>query len=259
MGRGACANDSCELCARARTGGRPSSQRTPLFTMVTTETVASVAADAMAAKAGSSPLKRKKGSGIQVFARFRPQNKAEIANGGIDSVVFDGDRKTLEVTSDKNTKGTYTFDRVFRPDSTQAEVYDVAARPLIEDLFRGYYATVFAYGQTGSGKTFTMEGKMGAGGGAHAGGIADEPESSDQRGVIPRAIEHIFDRINNSPEAETVEFTVSVSYVEIYMERIRDLLDGSAKSSRQKSNLQVSCCAFPFLWNLILAIIVAGT
>ena len=51
----------------------------------------------------------------------------------------------------------FTFDRIFKPDSEQKDVFDTTTRPILEDMFAGYYATVFAYGQTGSGKTWTME------------------------------------------------------------------------------------------------------
>lgn len=50
-----------------------------------------------------------------------------------------------------------TFDAVFKPNSDQRHVYEVTARPIIDDILNGYNGTIFAYGQTGSGKTFTME------------------------------------------------------------------------------------------------------
>ena len=68
---------------------------------------------------------------------------------------------------------------------------------------------MFAYGQTGSGKTFTMQGPD-----------IDNPEL---RGILPRIVDHIFSEIMKAPS--TIEFTVSVSYLEIYMEKIRDLLE----------------------------------
>jgi kinesin family protein 5 len=77
------------------------------------------------------------------------------------------------------------------------------------DVTAGYNGTVFAYGQTGSGKTFTM---MGA-------DIDDE----NTKGIIPRIIEQIFTSINDAPS--NIEFTVKVSYMEIYMERVRDLFN----------------------------------
>lgn len=109
----------------------------------------------------------------------------------------------------------FTFDRVFAPSEigglewTQKAVFEFAGQPIIEDIFTGYNGTIFAYGQTGSGKTHTMQG----------------PSLQDQlqQGIIPRAIHAIFDRIYKTDEH--IEFTVQVSYVEIYLERVRDLLD----------------------------------
>ncbi|KAJ2780722.1 hypothetical protein H4R18_003309 [Coemansia javaensis] len=105
--------------------------------------------------------------------------------------------------------GSFTFDRVFGPETTQAEIYSYAIRDTIEDIFNGYNGTVFCYGQTGSGKTFTM---MGA-----------DIDSEELKGIIPRIVEGMFAKIIESPP--TVEYMVKASYMEIYMERIRDLLN----------------------------------
>lgn len=86
-------------------------------------------------------------------------------------------------------------------------------------MLEGYNATVFAYGQTASGKTFTMQGP--------------DHRHPELKGVIPRAVEALFEGVMNAPES--IEFTVQVSYIEIYMERIRDLLDPHGI----KTNLQV--------------------
>lgn len=92
--------------------------------------------------------------------------------------------------------------------SRQADVFDFSIRPTVDDILNGYNGTVFAYGQTGAGKSYTM---MGA-------NIDDEA----QKGIIPRMIEQIFASILAS--AQNIEYTVRVSYMEIYMERIRDLM-----------------------------------
>jgi len=89
--------------------------------------------------------------------------------------------------------------------------------PIIEGIFQGYNGTVFAYGQTGSGKTHTMEGPD----------ITDE----ETKGLIPRMFDAIFFKISQADP--DIEFTVKVSYLEIYMEKIMDLLDP------KKSNLMV--------------------
>ncbi|KAF2674651.1 kinesin heavy chain [Microthyrium microscopicum] len=143
---------------------------------------------------------------IKVVARFRPQNKIEIASGGEPIVHFDTE-DTCSLQS-KDAAGSFTYDRVFDMASRQADVFDFSIRSTVDDILDGYNGTVFAYGQTGAGKSYTM---MGA-------DIDDE----EQRGVIPRIIEQVFASILSSPG--NIEYTVRVSYMEIYMERIRDLL-----------------------------------
>jgi kinesin family protein 5 len=92
--------------------------------------------------------------------------------------------------------------------SRQADVFDYSIRSTVDDILNGYNGTVFAYGQTGAGKSYTMMGSD----------IDDEAG----RGVIPRIVQQVFASILASPS--NIEYTVRVSYMEIYMERIRDLL-----------------------------------
>ena len=143
---------------------------------------------------------------IKVVARFRPQNKIELSAGSEQIVEFTGE-DTCTVSSNESS-GAFTFDRVFPTDARQQDVFDYSIRNTVDDVLAGYNGTVFAYGQTGSGKTYTM---MGA-------DIGD-PEA---KGIIPRIVEQIFDRIMKSDSS--IEFMVKVGYMEIYMEKIRDLL-----------------------------------
>ncbi|KAL8689291.1 MAG: hypothetical protein Q9224_004671, partial [Gallowayella concinna] len=146
------------------------------------------------------------GNTIKVVARFRPPNKAEIASGGETIVDFETE-DTCQIIS-RETPGAFTFDRVFDTQSRQADVFDFSIRSTVDDILNGYNGTVFAYGQTGAGKSYTM---MGA-------DIDDE----EQRGIRPRIVEEMFASILRS--SGNIEYTVRVSYMEIYMERIRDLL-----------------------------------
>jgi kinesin family member 5 len=101
--------------------------------------------------------------------------------------------------------------------STQKQVYDVAAKPIIDSVLEGFNGTIFAYGQTSSGKTHTMTGAS--------------IENVDLQGIIPRMVRTVFNRIDTASDA--VEFSVKVSMIEIYMEKIRDLLEPS------KDNLKI--------------------
>ncbi|KAJ2707511.1 hypothetical protein FB645_000687 [Coemansia sp. IMI 203386] len=152
---------------------------------------------------------------IKVIARFRPTNSLEKKSGST-SVVEIQNETTVGIKCDEHT-GTFAYDRVFGSDTNQSMIYNYAIRDTLEDIFNGYNGTVFCYGQTGSGKTFTM---MGA-----------DIDNDDLKGIIPRIVEGIFAKIIESPP--TLEYMVKTSYMEIYMERIRDLL------SPTESNLPV--------------------
>ncbi|KAL4952274.1 P-loop containing nucleoside triphosphate hydrolase protein [Aspergillus filifer] len=143
---------------------------------------------------------------IKVVARFRPQNKVELGSGGQPIVKFENE-ETCSLDS-KEASGSFTFDRVFPMDSKQTDVFNFSIAPTVDDILNGYNGTVFAYGQTGAGKSYTMMGSD----------IDDEVG----KGIIPRIVEQIFASILTSPS--NIEYTVRVSYMEIYMERIRDLL-----------------------------------
>ncbi|KAM0708649.1 hypothetical protein Q7P35_005301 [Cladosporium inversicolor] len=144
---------------------------------------------------------------IKVVARFRPQNRIE-RDANSEQIVSFPSQEGLTLTS-KDASAAFTFDRVFPTNTAQHDVFDYSIRGTVDDVLAGYNGTVFAYGQTGSGKTYTMMG---------AGNIGDQ----DAKGIIPRIVEQIFHSIMSSDGS--VEFTVKVSYMEIYMEKIRDLL-----------------------------------
>ncbi len=100
--------------------------------------------------------------------------------------------------------------------SRQADIFEFSIRSTVSDVLAGYNGTVFAYGQTGAGKSYTMMGDM---------------EDMQNKGIIPRIVEQLFAAFQTAPQH--MEFTVKVGYMEIYMERIRDLLNP------QKDNLAI--------------------
>ncbi|KAG8759082.1 hypothetical protein FRC14_006704 [Serendipita sp. 396] len=159
---------------------------------------------------------------IKVVCRFRPPNSLELREGGEIVVAFDENLKTVQLRSAQLSTGPekdgFTFDRVFPMGTNQYEVFDYGVKDIVKDVLDGYNgATCFAYGQTGSGKTFTM---MGA-----------DIDSEELKGIIPRITEQIFASIAESDP--NLEYLVKVSYMEIYLEKIRDLL------APQNDNLQV--------------------
>ncbi|KAI8093477.1 kinesin heavy chain [Halteromyces radiatus] len=149
------------------------------------------------------------GNNIKVVCRFRPQNSLEIREGG--QPIIDINEEGTQVGIKGEFTGSFAFDKVFGMETPQKDVFDYSIKSIVDDVVAGYNGTVFAYGQTGSGKTFTM---MGA-------DIGDEKT----KGIIPRIITQIFDSIMAAPS--NMEFTVKASYMEIYMEKVRDLLNPS--------------------------------
>uniref|UniRef100_A0A8D3DM64 Kinesin-like protein n=1 Tax=Scophthalmus maximus TaxID=52904 RepID=A0A8D3DM64_SCOMX len=148
--------------------------------------------------------------GVRVMCRFRPLNEAEI-NRGDKYIPKFKEEDTVVITGKP-----YVFDRVLPPNTSQEQVYDQCAKQIVKDVLGGYNGTIFAYGQTSSGKTHTMEGKL---------------HNPQLMGIIPRIAHDIFDHIYSMDE--NLEFHIKVSYFEIYLDKIRDLLDVS------KTNLAV--------------------
>uniref|UniRef100_A0AAZ3RHT2 Kinesin-like protein n=1 Tax=Oncorhynchus tshawytscha TaxID=74940 RepID=A0AAZ3RHT2_ONCTS len=148
--------------------------------------------------------------GVKVMCRFRPLNESETNRGDKYIPKFKGE-DTVVITGKP-----YVFDRVLPPNTAQEQVYDACAKQIVKDVLGGYNGTIFAYGQTSSGKTHTMEGKL---------------HDSQLMGIIPRIARDIFDHIYSMDE--NLEFHIKVSYFEIYLDKIRDLLDVS------KTNLAV--------------------
>ncbi|XP_003471811.2 chromosome-associated kinesin KIF4A-like [Cavia porcellus] len=143
---------------------------------------------------------------VKVALRCRPLVAKEISEGCHMCLSFVPGEPQVLVGKDK----CFTYDFVFDPSAEQEEVFNTAVAPLIRGVFKGYNATVLAYGQTGSGKTYSM-------GGAYTA----EQENEPTIGVIPRAIDLLFKEIDKKHD---FEFTLKVSYLEIYNEEILDLL-----------------------------------
>ena len=149
---------------------------------------------------------------VKVAIRVRPMNKHEKEQNSKLCVQVDVANSTVSVISDKNESKTFPFDYVYPMETTQREVYDQVAFPIVDSIFQGYNGTVFAYGQTGCGKTYTMM------------GIVTDP---DLKGIIPNAFSHIFGFIKT--EGESRKFFLRCSFVEIYNEEVRDLLGNKDK------------------------------
>ncbi|EPS74248.1 hypothetical protein M569_00506, partial [Genlisea aurea] len=151
---------------------------------------------------------------ISVTIRFRPMSEREYHRGDEIAWYADGDKI---VRNEYNPVTAYGFDRVFGPDTSTDEVYEVAARPVVKAAMDGINGTVFAYGVTSSGKTHTMHGDQ------------------NSPGIIPLAIKDVFSIIQDTPGRE---FLLRVSYLEIYNEVLNDLLDPTGQNLRVREDSQ---------------------
>ncbi|XP_059780516.1 kinesin-like protein KIF27 isoform X2 [Balaenoptera ricei] len=143
---------------------------------------------------------------VKVAVRIRPLLCKEVLHNHQACVRVIPNTQQVIIGKDR----VFTFDFVFGKNSTQDEVYNTCIKPLVLSLIEGYNATVFAYGQTGSGKTYTI-------GGGHVASVVE-----GQKGIIPRAIQEIFQNIS---ENLSIDSKIKVSYIEVYKEDLRDLLE----------------------------------
>ena len=151
---------------------------------------------------------------VQVFVRFRPLNAREKALGA-NTEFLKLSEKNVSI-EEEGKPHDFTFDGVMPVMIEQEAMYEMVGRPTVRDLMAGYNGTIFAYGQTGAGKSWSMMGKR------------EEPSLA---GIIPRCTNEIFELMRR--DTGRVSYTLSVSYLEVYREVIRDLLDP------MKTNLRV--------------------
>ncbi|KAH9892227.1 kinesin motor domain-containing protein [Xylariomycetidae sp. FL2044] len=168
------------------------------------------------------------GGNIKVVVRVRPFNGREIDRGSKCIVEMKGNQTVLTppdaAHAGKGAKDTapktFAFDRSYwsfnKSDSNYAgqdNLHNDLGTPLLDNAFQGYNNCIFAYGQTGSGKSYSM---MGYG---------------KEHGIIPSICQDMFSRISQLQEDKTTKCTVEVSYLEIYNERVRDLLNPATKGN----------------------------
>ncbi|ERN04708.1 hypothetical protein AMTR_s00076p00183960 [Amborella trichopoda] len=142
---------------------------------------------------------------VRVAVRLRPRNAEDLASDAdyADCIELQPELKRLRLRKNNWSSESFKFDDVFTESASQKRVYEVVARPVVESVLNGYNGTVMAYGQTGTGKTYTV-GRLGK-------------EDPSERGIMVRSLEDIL--------ASTSELdSASVSYLQLYMESIQDLL-----------------------------------
>ncbi|CAL5378872.1 unnamed protein product [Camellia sinensis] len=155
---------------------------------------------------------------IRVFCRCRPLNQDEIASGSSSIVDFDSSHENeLNTICSDSSKKQFKFDHVFKPEDNQEAVF-VQTSPIVTSVLDGYNVCIFAYGQTGTGKTFTMEG------------------NSENRGVNYRTLEELFRSSNK--RSSIMRYELFVSMLEVYNEKIRDLLIENSNQPAKKLEIK---------------------
>jgi kinesin family protein 6/9 len=148
-------------------------------------------------------------SQLRVYTRLKPIHGEEqevphrVVGGRSIEIQYTRSNKSSPV----HDRHEFHFSRVLSTESRQSEVFDVVAKPVVLSCLNGYNGTVFAYGQTGSGKTYTMSGT----------------DAWEGRGIIPRVLSLVFREFE--ARKEDVEYSASISYMEIYNENAYDLLE----------------------------------
>ncbi|XP_054905502.1 kinesin-like protein KIF1B isoform X22 [Poeciliopsis prolifica] len=167
------------------------------------------------------------GASVKVAVRVRPFNSRETGKESKCIIQMQGNTTTiLNPKAPKEPAKTFSFDYSYWSHTTpedpcfasQNRVYNDIGKEMLEHAFEGYNVCIFAYGQTGAGKSYTMMGK----------------QEEGQEGIIPMLCEDLFEKINEDCNKEELSYSVEVSYMEIYCERVRDLLN-----PKNKGNLRV--------------------
>ncbi|XP_066527417.1 kinesin-like protein KIF1B isoform X7 [Hoplias malabaricus] len=166
------------------------------------------------------------GASVKVAVRVRPFNSRETSKESKCIIQMQGNSTTiLNPKAPKEPPKSFSFDYSYwshtSPDdskfASQSQVYNDIGKEMLQHAFEGYNVCIFAYGQTGAGKSYTMMGK----------------QEEGQEGIIPQLCEELFDKINDNNDDE-ISYSVEVAYMEIYCERVRDLLN-----PKNKGNLRV--------------------
>uniref|UniRef100_A0A8C9Z693 plus-end-directed kinesin ATPase n=1 Tax=Sander lucioperca TaxID=283035 RepID=A0A8C9Z693_SANLU len=167
------------------------------------------------------------GASVKVAVRVRPFNSREMGKDSKCIIQMQGNTTTiLNPKAPKEPAKTFSFDYSYWSHTTPEDpsfasqnlVYNDIGKEMLAHAFEGYNVCIFAYGQTGAGKSYTMMGK----------------QEEGQEGIIPMLCEDLFEKINEESNKEELAYSVEVSYMEIYCERVRDLLN-----PKNKGNLRV--------------------
>lgn len=176
---------------------------------------------------------------VRVAVRCRPMNSKETARGYSSVVTMTDQTVTVIPQETGQEKKEFRFDHCYFIESTQDQVYQDLGAPVVSQALEGFNGTIFAYGQTGSGKTWSMMGN---------------DSDPNNKGIIPRLNDDLWEKVNmklaeihkseraaaesGSSQSET-KFMITASFLEIYNEEIKDLLNPSTGTGKGEKKLEV--------------------
>ena len=161
---------------------------------------------------------------VKVSIRVRPfieEEKKIDDTTPIESIDEKNNIITIKRDFDKKN---FSYDKIFPMNAPQISIFDTTSKEVVNSVLKGYNGTIFAYGQTGSGKTYTMVGNF---------------DDNELKGIIPRSFDYIFNEIKKDKEHK---YNIKISFIQIYLETIQDLLEPLRRSTMGSSLFNWRLC-----------------
>jgi kinesin family member 15 len=168
---------------------------------------------------------------VEILVRVRPLSASEKYAAGSEHGIVSVKSDSVLLSADSGSEETrsFSFDRVANPTTTQADIFDIIGKRFTDSCLNGYNGSLFAHGQTGSGKTYTMRGPLGP----------EHGKEGAESGLIPRTFQYLFERIQTEQKDAhkgSLRFSVSLSYMQLYGEVMKDVLNDENEKLRLSQN-----------------------
>jgi len=163
---------------------------------------------------------------IQVTCRIRPEVEEEINDKLCVEIIDNKSLKFSQSTDVENGASLFAFDNIFGEQSTQQQIYESTAKPIVDSVFDGYNGTILTYGAPNTGKTFTMRNSC--------------QINSELKGIIPRTFEHISEHMKNN--SDNIQYSIKLTFIEITNDKIKDLLKPEKTELRIREDKHRGLC-----------------
>ena len=167
---------------------------------------------------------------VKVSIRIRPFNEEEKKRDSSSPLENVDTKNNILTIKREYDKKNYSYDKIFPMTTDQISIFESTSKEVVKSVLAGYNGTIFAYGQTGSGKTYTMVGNF---------------DNKETKGIIPRSFDYIFNEIKKDKEHK---YNVKISFIQIYLETIQDLLEPNNKEIRIREDPEHGVYLEGVLW-----------